>query len=511
MHRENLNGVSMSTLLAALACFLAPAQDDRATILDGVESWYKVVQDGKNKGYVREKLERVRDHWTYSYRVDFILDIPDPKDATRTADLVEFRDVQASLDEAFLPRTLLSHVEGSRDFSIATAEEKRTLAVGDRTVEIPADTDLFALPTFSFYSMRQNGMLAKEGRRSARLLSPLAEGRVDVEMTFDVGAPVRKEVMGAAKMLTPVRFLKPPAASHPDATWSSALVDKYGRIVEIAMRGGAKIALVEDDLAAFKAAVNMHRSDRHDPFEHAKARKGDSTPFPDETPGPRVSADGLMSALADAKRDLKELEGMEAAGKPEAYLKLLQLWKAVREKARALGRDDMVVEADRVRNAAEAAWDGAARALADARRCNVRLLEAHQRTDAGALEREVRALKDQGRRIEFELRPESEEVAAWISQAGPMVARCRTRAELAKIPLVVSGTVISRSEEPISIEIAAGVSHSVRFVRDTSTAVINSKTCRVGDVVDGVRLEKVSTYSVTVSLRGELREVPLGR
>ena len=503
----------MSILLAALSCLLS--QDDRATILDGVESWYKVVQDGKNKGYVREKLERVRDHWTYSYRVDFILDMADPKDPTRTADLVEYRDVQASLDEAFFPITMQGEIEGAGLFSVRSSEETRTFRTGERDILLPADTNLHALPTLALFSMRQNGLLAKEGRRALRILEPKVEGRVDAEVTIEIGAPIRKEALGAAKTLTPVRFLKPPAAAHPDAAWSSALVDKYGRIVEVALRGGAKIVFVEDDLAAFKAAVNMHRSDRDDPFDRSRVGKRRTTDFPDEDRGPKVSADGLMSALADAKRNLRDLESMQAAGKPDeerraAYFKLLDLWKAVREKARVLGRGAIVSEIDGIRDAAEAAWDGAARALADARRCDVRLVQASERVDPGAVERELRALKDHARRIELEFRPEAEELARWISLAEPLAARCKTRAELAKIPLLLTGTLLSQSEEPISIEIVTGVSQALRFVRDTSTASINGKTCRVGETIDGARLEKVSTHSVTVSLRGELREVPLG-
>jgi hypothetical protein len=501
----------MPILLAALACVFSSPQDDRAAVLDGVESWYRVVQDGKNKGYVREKLERVRDQFRYSYRTDYILDVKDAKDPSRTADHLEYRDVEATLDDAFVPTTLRSRAEGGPDFSLATDEEKRTLTLGDRVVPLAADADLHALPALAFYSLRQNGQLARVGRRSLRILSPRAEGRLDVEMTFDVGGFEKKEALGKTGPLTPIKFLKPPPAAHPEAQWSSALVDKYGRLVEIHLRGGATIVLVEDDLAAFEAAVNMHRSEGREPFDRKEALKGVSTPFPEDRPGPKVTADGLASALGDARRNLKDLELMEADAKPDAYHALLQLWKAVREKALVLGRSDVVLEIDRVRDAAEAAWDGAARALAEARPGQVRLLEAYDRGDLHALERELRALKDQRRRIDFELRAESEELSKWIAEAEPMVVRCRTRAELAKVPVVVTGTVISQSEEPISIEIAYGVTQSVRFVRDTSTASVNGKTCRVGDTVDGLRLEKVSTHSVTLSLRGELREVPLGR
>ena len=100
----------------------------------------------------------------------------------------------------------------------------------------------------------------------------------------------------------------------------------------------------------------------------------------------------------------------------------------------------------------------------------------------------------------------------WAAQAEPMLARGRTRHELARKAIAVTGTLLASAEEPISVEVVSGLRQDVRFVRDLSTAAINGRTYRVGEVVEdsGVRLEKVSFRSVTVSLRGELREVPIG-
>ncbi|HXX92792.1 MAG TPA: hypothetical protein VEN81_04115 [Planctomycetota bacterium] len=501
----------MTSLLLLLASLQPPPQDDRTTILDGVESWYRVEQAGKNRGYVREKLERVRDEFRYSYRTDYILEVKDPKDPTRGADLVEYREVEATLDEGFGPSSLRSRALEGSGFSLSLQDERRSLTWGDHVLALEAGPERYALPSLAFYSLRQNGQLAREGRRAVRILWPETADRIDVEVTFDVGPLALREAVGRRSWLTPLTFLKPPPAGHPEARWSKAWVDKYGRLVEIALAGGATIRLVEDDLAAFRAAVTMHHSEGRDPFDKKEPLRAPTTPFPDERPAPRVTADGLDSALAGAKRDLRDLEALEGSARPEAYLKLLELWKAVREKARVLGRTDVVLEIDRVRDAAEQAWDGGARALAGARPGHVRLLQAFERDDPAALERELRALRDQSRRIELWLRPEGEELVRWIAQAEPLAVRARTRSELARQAVVVTGTVVSQSEEPLQIEIASGVTQSVRFVRDTSTASINGRTVRVGETVDGLRLEKVSTHSVTLSLRGELREVPIGK
>src|SRR5204863_9189080 len=119
-----------------------------------------------------------------------------------------------------------------------------------------------------------------------------------------------------------------------------------------------------------------------------------------------------------------------------------ELCKAVYDKAYVLIRKDVMDDVDTIRDAAEAAWNGSARAFTQAKRCYVRLLEACDRTELGTMERELRALRDHSKRIEFERRPERLEVADMIARSEPLVVRCRTRVELAKIALAVSGPVI---------------------------------------------------------------------
>src|SRR2546425_10050876 len=87
---EKLSGGNMAPVIFAISvCLPQVIQDDRATILDGVESWYRVVQDGKNKGYAHEKLERVKDTWKYTYRADFEI-------AAKRDWHLEYRDVEAT-------------------------------------------------------------------------------------------------------------------------------------------------------------------------------------------------------------------------------------------------------------------------------------------------------------------------------------------------------------------------------------------------------------------------------
>ena len=504
------------SLAACLSLFTQ--QDDRARILDGVESWYKIVQDGKNRGYVHEKLERVKDSWTYAYRADFEVTV---KDGWH----LEYREVEATLDDDLSVATLEARLEAdkvSSTFSIEAGEERNTILVpipGKHDRQETIERDVHGYPTLLFYSLRQNGRLSKIGRRSSRIVAPRAEGRLDVEASFEVADVIRKEIAGKLGPVTPIRFLKSPPASRPETEWTEALVDKFGRLVETTMRCGAKIVLVEGEAEAFRDSTTVHRThlrnifDKKGPMLAATTRP--STPFPDEPRPPKVNADNLLSNLETARKMIEDLRALKEGNRTndlaDNYFLFLRMWKAVREKADALGRADAVSKVDELRDDAESLWDGAARALTSARASFVAATEALDRTDLAALQRELRALKAARGRIELERRPESGKVLQLIAQTEPMVARCLARVELAKKAIVVTGIVLSSQAEPIAVEVSPGVVQNVRFVRDLSTAAINGKSYRAGEEIEeGLRLEKISSRSVTVSYRGELRDVPLG-
>jgi hypothetical protein len=502
----------MFLALVALLPVLAPAQEDRARIAEGVESWYIVLQQGQNHGYAMEKLERVRDEWKYQYRADFILDVPDPKDPSRMQDYAEYWDVTATLDETFQPTSLQALLESGGEkveYSLSTEGEKRTLLAKEQEKVI--GNDLYPFPNLVFYSLRQEGRLGRAGAQTARVLAPRGEALVEVEFPFEVASPQESQGVRRQGMANELRFLRPLPAGRHEAERISARVDKYGRILQLDLRA-AKFVLVEGDLEAFRNAVTMHRSSRREPFTKADAFRRGTTPPPEEAPKHKVTADTLSSDLRDLEQllgDLRALKGGDPDALRKTYGELLALWKPVRERAWALGKTEVQRRAEDVRARAEDVWDGSARALAEARLAYVRLLEAADRADLGAAERELRVLKDERPRLEFEGRLEGDELSRWIALSEPLVARTRTRAELAKRSIQVSGTVISQTEEPVSVQVASGVTQRVRFIRDTSTAVVNGVPCRVGDTVEGLRVERISAHSVTLSLRGELREVPL--
>ena len=122
----------MATVLFTISvCLPLAVQDDRATILEGVESWYQVVQDGKNKGYAHEKLERVKDTWKYTYRADFEI-------AAKRDWHLEYRDVEATLDEEMAVASLDATLEAAgavTRFTLIMDGEKRTLLLPEQATQ----------------------------------------------------------------------------------------------------------------------------------------------------------------------------------------------------------------------------------------------------------------------------------------------------------------------------------------------------------------------------------------
>ena len=96
------------------------------------------------------------------------------------------------------------------------------------------------------------------------------------------------------------------------------------------------------------------------------------------------------------------------------------------------------------------------------------------------------------------------------------MAKCKTRIELGKKRVLVTGTLLHDDAQLIPVDAAIGLFghqvggvHEVRFIKPNRMAVINDKLYRVGDIIEGegVRIEKVWAFGVQVSLREEVRDV----
>ncbi|MBV8880218.1 MAG: hypothetical protein JO332_09660 [Planctomycetaceae bacterium] len=119
-------------------------------------------------------------------------------------------------------------------------------------------------------------------------------------------------------------------------------------------------------------------------------------------------------------------------------------------------------------------------------------------------------------RKELEETKELAQILKWIGELEPLVNKCKTRIELSRKKLVLTGTLLHEDVQvlPVDVSINAfghvvGGIQDVRFTKPNRIAVINDKMYRVGDVVEGegVRVEKIWAFGIQVSLREETRDV----
>jgi hypothetical protein len=93
-----------------------------------------------------------------------------------------------------------------------------------------------------------------------------------------------------------------------------------------------------------------------------------------------------------------------------------------------------------------------------------------------------------------------------------LVARARIRRELAAKRLAVTAVTLCDLAESATLALPLGAVEEIRVVRPMAVCAVNGRTYEAGQTVQdqGVRIERIERFSVTFSLRGESRTVPLG-
>jgi hypothetical protein len=517
----------MGRLLATLfaAALVSPGlcsvgTQDRADLSGTIDTWYKVVQGNRSAGYVHETLKRVSAPWRYEYSLESEFEL-----TIRGRSHAEDQTVAAFLDDTLSPSEYSSESHANDAESALSAytsgDERRVEIRSKEQVAwvLPSKDEFHVLPSLTFYALRQNETLGKSGRVTLRVVDPRGQEKSGVEVVLEVRDAVRREYLGKEITAIPVTFLKPFPAALRETELREAFVDRYGRLLEATMAGGARIVIAGDKADALAGLAAIQRHGRRDPFdkmtamknaalERARAQRGETLP-----PSPIVTLDTLPSDLASVGKLLDDVRSHKAAGEVDearqGYLKALVHLKAIRDLA-ARRRPDLLSAIDRVRDDAELAWDGAARLRDEAGRAFVRVGRQAERLDLAALEQTYKDLQSFRDRIEVEGRPERDPIATWAAETGTLVVRCRTRVELAQARLDVSGITVGETESKESLEI---IGQEVTFVRRIAMAQVNGRLCRTGDLVAGtqIRVDRITPLSVQFSLRDEVREVGLHR
>jgi hypothetical protein len=524
---------SLFTVALVSPGFGSVASQDRADLAGKIDTWYKVVQGNRTAGYVHETLNRVSAPWRYEYALEGEFEL-----TIRGRSHTEDQTVAAFLDDTLSPTeiSLESHAnEAESGLAAYSSGDDRRVEIRPASSEdpvawvLPAREEFHVLPAITLYALRQNETLGKAGRVTLRVADRSGREKSGVEVVLEVRDSVRREYRGKEVTAVPVTFLKPFPAALRETELREAYVDRYGRLLEATMVGGARIVMAEGKAEALAGLAAVRRHGRRDPFdrlaalkyaalERARALRGETLP-----PPPVVTLDSLDSDLAAAAKLLEEVRSQKAAGgfdeARQSYLKALVHLKAIRDLA-SRRRANLLPAVDRLRDDAELAWDGAAQLKSEAGRAFVEVERQVERLDIGALEKTHKDLQAFRDRIEVEGRPERDSIARWAVETGTLVVKCRTRLELAQARLEVSGITVGEKETKEWVDSRyvifgqeGGALQEVTFVRPFEMAQINGKPYRKGDVIEftQIRVDRITRLSVQFSLRDEVREVGLHR
>jgi hypothetical protein len=458
---------------------------------------------------------------------------PDAKDPKKEIAHNESVHVEgAQLDDTYAPISM--ERKDNRDGAEVTCK-----VVSDDTgkrIEVVVGTDRKAYPIspdeelhysrfLMFISLRQNGKLSKAGTQRALLLEPRTDDQSPIaEVQIEVHEVLKREYMGKKDVsVTRVTYLKPPPSPTREGELLETFVDKFGRIVEEITRGGLRRVLVKDEAEALGQNERVRQGGRRDPFRKDLAmgpqRPGDvkgggKEPPVDPTKIEEVlkRVESLIEELKKAKEEKREDEGNKI------YTTLIEIFSLMR--TTQAGNPNQAVAMARLKtlqDQTEEIWGGLERLMRTVRATYVAVTEAFNLDNCDAMAKGIEELKKTVQtKKELEDTPQLAQVLKWIGELEPLVNKCRTRIELGRKKIVLTGTMLHEDVQMLPVEAAVsafgfqvGGVQDVRFTKLNRIAVINEKMYRVGDVVEGegVRVEKIWAFGVQVSLREEVRDV----
>ena len=516
----------------------APQQQERIDIGNNLDSWYKVFQGNEAVGYYHEVLQRAQagQPWRYRYDSDAEVEmmVPDAKDPRKTTSLTESVRIRAQLDDTYAPFSMErsdNRNETQVTSTVLTEDSGKKIDVvlgptDRKSFNVSSDEEVYYSRFLMFVSLRQNGKLSKPGTHRARLFAPREDDKEPIaEVQLEVHDFVKREYLGKKEVpVTKVTYLKPPPAGNRDAELVETYVDKFGRIVEETTRGGVRRLLVKDEIEAVGKNERVRPGARRDPFRkdlamfyNPRSAKGTEGKDRIEPPDPSNMAatftklEGLIEDMRKAKEEKRDEEGAKF------YERFLDIQASVRQlNLQKPLPPEQLARVESLRKQAEEVWGGVERLMKTLQAAYVRVIEAYNRDECDQMETGIGEFKKAQTRKELEDQPQLSQVLKWIGELDPLVSKCKTRIELGKKKVVVTGTLLHEDSQLIPVDVSinflghqAGGVQEVRFIKPNRIAVINDKMYRVGDVVEGegVRLEKIWAFGVQVSLREEVRDV----
>jgi hypothetical protein len=517
---------------------VANPQQDRIDIGATLDSWYKIFQGNDAVGYYHEVLQRAQpgQPWRYRYDSDAEIEqmVPDPKDARKQISLTESLRIRAQLDDTYAPFSMERADNRNENQVVSTvltedSGKKIDVVLGPterKSFNVSPDEEVYYSRFLMFISLRQNGKLSKAGTIRGRLFSPREDDKEPIaEVQLEVHDFVKREYVGKKDIsVTKVTYLKPPPAANRDAELVETFVDKFGRIVEETTRGGTRRVLVKDEIEAVGKNERVRPGARRDPFRKdlalfynprsARAADGKDRIDPPDPANMAATFTKLENLIEDLRKAREEKRDEEGA---KLYERFLDIQASVRTlNLQKPLPPEHLARVEALRKQAEDVWGGIERLMKSLQASYVRVIDAYNKDECEVMETGIGDFKKAQSRKELEDQPQLSQVLKWIGELDPLVSKCKTRIELGKKKIIVTGTVLHEDSQLIPLDVSInflghqlGGIQEVRFIKPNRIAVINDKMYRVGDVVEGegVRLEKIWAFGVQVSLREEVRDV----
>ncbi len=509
--KEAMMSLAAAGLIAALVLALAPsrsespfpAQDrppadpllDPAPITAPIASWYRLDRrqgsDWVHAGYASEMLIPVGGKpWAFDYAYDLAFILPRADEQLTGGRF----SITAQLDKAFEAVTLDGFLAlregGGRSLKMKSLDETRELEVftGEGLVRIRKSIDDPAtpIPSLMLYSAFRTRNLYDQS--VLRFIDVWGADRL-VSLSAAVSKPAKRTVLGHEATVIDVE-LKTMSALFPELpALTKFTLDRFGRIIHGETADGTlRLVLVASEEEATKGDAMMKDSNRRDPFTKV-GRPTAATLEVQLPPAPRVTS--VDESLARAEALLKALrEDILAHRDPAAadhYANLVAVYRELWTRAQGTQRSTL----DWIRLDAEAVYGGVKRVVARAHALHDTIndfVNALMIPEAAAKMETLKSIEDLPALWRQE---ERTEITKLIASASESLDRGRAMVELAAKKLVVTGMVVA---EPAK-----------------TYAVINGKNVRVGDRIDGVKVEAINRNFVTVSLRGVTRDLTLAK
>jgi hypothetical protein len=230
-----------------------------------------------------------------------------------------------------------------------------------------------------------------------------------------------------------------------------------------------------------------------------------------------VDAGKLPEELAKAGKLIDDLERAikEGSGRAEGYYqRFIRVYRPLRDLCK--GDPVKLNQLDGYKARAESIYGGAERLVQRARSLLGNIEDHYNALNEKGVETALGEIRTMRNRPEFFQDERVIEMERIMREAEQKLAQTRARIELQKKELVLTGTVFQANTVNEGVAVGLDVSggrldfnEPVKVTYHVTYAVINKKLYGRGDSVDGVIVEDIRPHGITVSYRGEVREVLL--